>query len=35
MIDKRNDTNAEREIVIARCEIGYVTNRQFKKKGTL
>ncbi len=35
MIDKRNDTNAEREIVIARREIGDMTSRQFKKKGTL
>ncbi len=34
MIDKRNDTNGDREIVIARREIGDMTNRQFKKKGT-
>ena len=35
MTDKRNDTTAEREIVIARREIGDMTSRQFKKKGTL
>ncbi len=34
MIDKRNDTNADREIVIARREIGDMTKRQFKRKGT-
>ena len=34
MIDKRNDPNADREIVIARREIGDMTNRQFKRKGT-
>ena len=35
MIDKRNDTSAEQETVLARREIGDMTNRQFKKKGTL
>jgi hypothetical protein len=35
MIDKRNDTSAEQETVIARREIRDVANRQFKKKGTL
>jgi hypothetical protein len=34
MTDKRNDTTADREIVIARRELGGMTNRQFKKKGT-
>ncbi len=34
MTDKRNDTNADREIVMARHKIGNMTNRQFKKKGT-
>jgi len=35
MIDKRNETRAEQETVIARREIGDMTKRQFKKKGTL
>jgi len=34
MTDERNDTTADREIVIARREIGDMTNRQFKRKGT-
>jgi hypothetical protein len=34
MTDKRNDTSAQRETVTARREIGDMTNRQFKKKGT-
>jgi len=34
MTDERNDTTADQEILIARREIGDMTNRQFKKKGT-
>jgi len=34
MSDKRNDTTADREIVIVRREKGDMTERQFKKKGT-
>jgi hypothetical protein len=34
MTDKRNDTTANREILIARREMGDLTNGQFKKKGT-